>query len=108
MKNPKLFSSILVAGACVLTSASFAQTQNGTIPTKGVNKKEYVNIAKITLQDAINAALEKTPGKAVEAELDSENGYLVYDVKIVTTDKKTEVRVDAGDKSILKVQEKKL
>lgn len=108
MKVKSIVLPFLLAGASIFSGAALAQTTNGTIPTKNVNKKEFANLAKISLQDAINAALEKSPGKAIEADLDSENGFLVYEVKIVSADKKVKVRVDAGDKSILKVKEEKL
>ncbi len=108
MKMKTTLFPLLLAGASLFSGGLVAETTTGTIPTKNVNKKEYVNLAKISLQDAIAAALEKSPGKAVDAELDSENGFLVYEVKIVSADKKVKVRVDAGDKSILRVKEEKL
>lgn len=83
-----------------------AATVKGSIPVSGNSDKDHPNMAKISLQDAIAAALEKVPGKAIEADLSTENGFLVYDVTIVTNgNKETEVTVDAGDKSILKTEE---
>jgi uncharacterized membrane protein YkoI len=76
--------------------------QNGTIKANKLHKNEYSNSAKVTLQDAVSAATKKVPGKAIEAELESEDGYLVYEVKVISPDKKvTQVYVDAGNASVL-------
>lgn len=91
-----------VNGATSLIAASV----KGSIPVTANSEKDHPNMAKISLQDAIAAALEKVPGKAIEADLGTENGFLVYDVTIVSNgNKETEVTVDAGDKSILKTEE---
>jgi uncharacterized membrane protein YkoI len=88
-------------------SPAFAAKINGTVSTKNVKKENYADAATVTLEDAIGAALENSPGKAIEAELDEENGFLVYEVKIVGADKKkTEVLVDAGNKSVLHTEKK--
>ena len=53
--------------------------------------------AKISLQDAVKAALAAESGTAVEAELERENGRLVYCIEIVgADDNPSEVKVDAG------------
>lgn len=85
---------------------AMAASVKGSLPVNGAQEKDHPNMAKISLQDAIAAALEKVPGKAVEADLSTENGFLVYDVTIVSNgNKETEVTVDAGNKSILKTEE---
>lgn len=107
----KRVSSLIIAGSLALpalvSSPIFADDIKGSIKV-GVGKEDdYPNLAKITLEDAVKAALTKVPGKAVEAELDKEDGYLVYEVKIVSADKKKhELKVDAGTKEILKSEEK--
>ena len=76
--------------------------RNGSIKVREFHKNEDSNLAKVTLQDAVAAATKTVPGKAIEAELESEDGFLVYEVKIVSPDKKvTEVLVDAGNSAIL-------
>lgn len=48
--------------------------------------------------------LNQVPGKVLKAELENENGYLVYGVEIVKADKQiADVKVDAGNGKILKV-----
>lgn len=62
-------------------------------------------MAKVTLAEAVGAALKNTPGKAIAAELEEEDGFLVYVVDIVTNDNQvTEVTVDAGNRKILKTE----
>lgn len=62
------------------------------------------SLAKVSLVDAIQAAVKNTPGKAVSAELEDDDGFLVYSVDVVNEGKVTEVTVDAGNKKILKTE----
>ncbi len=63
-------------------------------------------LAKVSLVEAIGSAVKNTPGAAVSAELEEEDGFLVYEVKVAAGDKVTEVTVDAGNKKILKTEAK--
>ena len=57
-------------------------------------------LAKIKAQDAINAAKKAYPGIAVKnAELDNENGCLVYSVELRNGG---EILVDAGNGTVLR------
>jgi hypothetical protein len=65
---------------------------------KDLLKARMAEIAKIGLGDALSAALAKQPGKAIKAELESEDGYLIYGVEIVTADGKVkEFILDPAD-----------
>jgi uncharacterized membrane protein YkoI len=58
------------------------------------------------LSEAISIALEEVPGLAVEAELESEGGFLLYEVEILTNDRNlVEVAVDPGNGSVLGLEE---
>ncbi|MFH8561196.1 PepSY domain-containing protein [Streptomyces sp. NPDC017988] len=57
--------------------------------------------AKVTAADAIRAALAKTPGTAVSAELDEEDGGLVWGVDILKGNTWHEVEVDPGTGKVL-------
>ncbi|MGI8694906.1 MAG: PepSY domain-containing protein [Geodermatophilaceae bacterium] len=60
------------------------------------------SLATITPEEATTAALAAVPGTAGAAELDSENGYVVYSVPITGADGTTvEVKIDAGNASVL-------
>lgn len=74
---------------------------------KSIKKHEYVNYTKVTLQQAVEKALKEVSGKAIEAELEEEDGFLVYSVKVVSKDKKMyEFKIDAGNLDILEKESK--
>jgi uncharacterized membrane protein YkoI len=63
-------------------------------------------MAKMSIDNAINAALKEVPGKAVRAELENEDGFLVYGVEIAKTDHQfVDVKVDAGNGKVLKIDQ---
>lgn len=106
--NGKVMTAVLVAGAMVAGLAasplSFAGTkvQGGTIPLSRQAEAEYPQLAKITMEQAMAAAMAATPGKVMKAGLDDEDGFLVYEVEVVTPDKAVmEVLVDAGSGKVL-------
>jgi uncharacterized membrane protein YkoI len=58
--------------------------------------KELAKSATVTLDKAVQAAVAAVPGKAVEAELDKQEGRTVYKVEIIdNTNKTKKVYVDA-------------
>ena len=91
--------------SCVILPSSqlYAKDiQDGSIKVGNFQKNEHPNLAKVTLQDAITVATKNVPGKAIGAELESEDGFLVYEVKVVSVDRKvTDVYVDAGNSKVL-------
>ncbi len=73
---------------------------------RGLSKYEVLMLAELTLSEAISIALEEVPGLAVEAELESEGGFLLYEVEILTNDRNlVEVAVDPGNGSVLGLEE---
>lgn len=103
IKKLSLFLSTIGLLA-ISNNAAYAKDleKDGSIKVSKFKKTEYSDKAKISLQDAISAATKKVPGKAIEAELESEDGFLVYEVKVMSADKNiTEVYVDAGNSAIL-------
>lgn len=86
----------LGAGAA-LAEESFT----GTVPVEG-DVDDAVSLATLSLPDAVDSALAAHPGYAVEAELEVEDGFLVYDVEVIADDgTMTEVIVDAGNGAVL-------
>lgn len=74
----------------------------GSIAVGKAKQHEFSGLATIPLQDAIHRAVTTVPGKVLEAELEAENGYLVYAVSIAASDQTvTELTVDAGSGAIL-------
>ena len=70
---------------------------------EGEQQATYSTLAKITLQQAMTIASNAQSGNASKAELQNEDGFLVYNVVVVSPDKKIhEIKVDAGNGSILR------
>jgi uncharacterized membrane protein YkoI len=71
---------------------------------EGEQQATYSTLAKITLQQAMTIASNAQSGKISKAELQNEDGFLVYNVVVVSQDKRIhEVKVDAGNGSILRI-----
>jgi uncharacterized membrane protein YkoI len=74
----------------------------GTIQVGNHRESDFPDLAKIDFVQAAKAALKKVRGKVLKAELENENGFLVYDFGVVAKDKTiVDVKVDAGSGSIL-------
>jgi uncharacterized membrane protein YkoI len=64
--------------------------------------------AKVTIEQAVKTASEKVSGKVIEAELEKDHNKLVWEVEIVTADKKVmEVHIDADTGAVIDVEEEK-
>jgi uncharacterized membrane protein YkoI len=105
MKRLRIVFSIVLAALIVFGGiAANAQQANrpGSIRMES-NEARFADMAKISISSAINAASKQFPGKVLTAELENENGYLVYGVEIATPDRQImDVKVDAGNGKILK------
>ena len=78
----------------------------GTIQLQqeGEQQATYSSLAKITLQQATTIASNAQSGNISKAELQNEDGFLVYNVVVVSQDKKIhEIKVDAANGSILRI-----
>ena len=87
-------SRIAVFGLAVALSCPIIV---GAAETQAQLKKE----AKISMKKARGIALKKAPGKISSAELERENGKLIYSFDINTKKGVTEVNVDAINGSIV-------
>jgi hypothetical protein len=99
-------SCALVAGL-VVAGAGFAgpgqsEFRNGTIRIEKHAEAEFPSLAKIPMDQAVRMALAAVQGQVLKAELEDENGFLVYGVEVVTADKTVkDVKVDAGSGKVL-------
>ena len=98
----KLYTLMGIAVAALLiTQGAFA----GKTRDEEKNEAAFVQQVKITLDAAVNAALQAVPGKAVRAELENENNLPVYGIEIVKPDNQmVDVKVDADNGKVLKVK----
>lgn len=70
------------------------------------SNEELVKSARITLQEAVSTAVDKVPGKAVSASLDTEDDRTVFEVKVIDRDGTTrEVYVDAQSGEVIKIED---
>lgn len=61
--------------------------------------------AIITLEQARRVALDEFPGATFdEAELDEEDGYLVYDIELKQDGQEIEITINAEDASVLEIE----
>jgi uncharacterized membrane protein YkoI len=97
-----------VAGSQVTLLADEPKNEQpirGTVQLQqeGEQQATYSSLAKITLQQATTIASNAQSGNISKAELQNEDGFLVYNIVVVSPDKKIhEIKVDAGNGSILR------
>jgi len=102
-------SGLLVTGLAV-AGVSFAKSDNsevrgGTIRLEKQTEADFPALAKLTSEQAVAKSLDAVKGKVLKVELENENGFLVYGVEVVTTDKAImDVKVDAGSGKILSLE----
>ena len=105
--NPTRFICLAFLSAAILAVPTLAKPKiEGSIPLKGKSKSEYSSLAKISLQEATAIALKQVPGKIVEAALEKEDGFLVYEVDVLTESRdKKEFLIDAGTGKVLLIKD---
>lgn len=75
----------------------------GTIRATKGQRAEWASMAKITMEQAKEIALRETPGTIDDADLETEDGYLVYEIDIDGNDgDEYEFIIDAGSGAILR------
>ena len=105
----------LVGMMAVAVGAMLVLNGHAWSDQKGKGKKdesketiEMAAVAKVTIDQAIKAALEKVAGKVVEAELEKKHDTLVWEVEVVTAENKVmEVHIDAESGAVIDVEEEK-
>jgi uncharacterized membrane protein YkoI len=75
----------------------------GTSETAGESDESatLAPLAKISVEQAKQAALGAVPGTVVSAQLEDENGNVVYGVEVTTASGTVDVKVDAGNANVL-------
>jgi len=101
-------SVVLIALIAVGGAVARQAKDTASIRVKGHDEASYAGMAKISLDSAVQAALHAVPGKVLKAELENENGYLVYGIEIAKADSQiADVKVDAGNGKVLKIESDK-
>ncbi len=96
MKRKFYLAALAVLSATAIGSAFAAKHME--------NDALAITSAKIGLVQAASAAERYVGGQASHAELEDENGKLVYGVEVVRDRNVTDVKVDANDGGILSTQ----
>lgn len=99
----------MCALAILLAAGSLAAAGAAYGDDNGKNGKvEMASTAKVTADQAIKTASEKVPGTVIEAELEMKHKKLVWEIEVVTADKKVmEVHIDADTGAVIDVEEEK-
>lgn len=105
---------LAIGGAVILAGSTLAiraaeesgNAVHGSIPVAGkTSKPERAAMAKISFDEALQAAHAAQPGKVVNAVLEAEDGSLQYAFEILNpvTGKIDEVAIDAGNGKVLSI-----
>jgi uncharacterized membrane protein YkoI len=71
---------------------------------EGAESERLKSLARITPEQARDAALAQVPGTVKKVDLENEDGNVVYGVEIKTAKGDSDVKVDAGDGRVLHVE----
>lgn len=96
----------LMASAESTTKLNEELTHGSIQVTKATGKTDFIRLATLTQEQAAAAALAHTPGKVIESELTTENGFLVWEVKLAGQQGgESELYVDAGTGEVLAIEQ---
>ena len=98
----------LALGGLSSAKSNDAEVRGGSIPIVRQNEADFPSMASLTHDQAVQKALETVPGEVLKAELEDENGFLVYGVDVVAADKSiVDVKIDAGSGKVLAMERDK-
>ena len=107
MKIPQIITAAWFTGVlAIVPAAEVSETPQikGTIAVQD-DSKAVLSLARIPIEHALEAAAKVVTGKVVKAELDEEDGFLVWEVEVISPNSgKTELLLDAGDGSVLRTK----
>jgi uncharacterized membrane protein YkoI len=96
-----------IAGSALAMGNGAGEMQQSSIAAAGQKKTDCLDLVKITPEEAMRIAAEKTNGKVLSLDLKKRHGFLVYQVKTITPVKSVvKVTVDPGTGDILRVKER--
>ncbi|MGE4547449.1 MAG: PepSY domain-containing protein [Desulfurella sp.] len=108
MKNTKKLAALALGGLLLTTSAAGIATAsgqlNGSIKITHDNEANYADLASVTIDQAVASALKAQPGKVIKAGLENEDGYLVWGVEVASNNQIHEVKIDAKNDKVLKIE----
>ncbi len=82
-----------------------SEVQGGSITIKDDNEQAMAAKARLSASEAAQIATKAVPGKVVESQLDEENGFLIWEVSMLSPDgQETQLKLDAGNGKLLAVE----
>ena len=98
-----LLAGVLVGIGCVWVGPVWSSEGEGEV----LEKVEMAGAAKVTIEQAIKAAIAQVPGRVIEAELE-EKPRVTWEVEVVTAEGKVmEILVDVDTGAVVVTKEKK-
>lgn len=114
MQRTAKILSVLTLLSAIGTGAAIASGKAGTtklpdevksasikVPEDIETQADFAKLARVTQQEAEAAALAVQSGQVVQAKLDDEDGYLVWQIDVKHAKGTTEIAVDAGNSKVL-------
>jgi uncharacterized membrane protein YkoI len=100
-------AALLAGTACRTAGKEQKPEVKGSIhPAKTAKPADLPSLAKISFREALTDALAVMPGAVVKAELEIEDGCLMYSFEIVGMNRKIkEVEIDAGNGRVLGMED---
>lgn len=85
--------------------AGETEEQEGNDRSEAAESAQLSALARISSGQARAAALARVPGTVLDAELDNENGNVVYSVEVRKADRSVvDIKVDAGTGQVLHIE----
>ncbi len=99
-------SAVFLATLMAIGAVSAQETKNtGSIRVSSADEAGFTDLAKIPFNSAVQSAVTAVPGKVLKAELENEDGYLVYSIEVAKSDHQIdEIMIDAGNGKVLKIE----
>ena len=102
MKTKHLLAFIGIFALLIASVGAFAS--EGRIWIDDDDEADHTGDAVITEEEAIDIAEAHMDGTAYSAELENEDGYLVWGIHVENADGKWDVKIDAGNGEVLKAE----
>jgi len=97
-----LIASAIVVSITGASAIAFAQHKDHDGHHQGDKKIQLLESSALDIRQAMDIALEDTPGKVIEVELEREDGQAVWEVELVNADNEFyEFEIDANSGEIL-------
>jgi hypothetical protein len=97
-------TGLLVAGTQSRATLPEEPTHGSIRLSDDASHSSMLNLAKLSAAQAQEAATERASGKIIETELEEEDGFLFWEVKVLGNDgTKREVYIDAGNGEVVAI-----